>query len=64
MLRDCMLARWNGERPPYLRDRCEGCCGDGVHYHVPWAGWVGHGLILGWIVVIAVGIVLAWGGGG
>lgn len=44
--------RWEGRKPPYLRDRCEGCCGDGLHYHVPWAGYVGHGLILAWLALV------------
>lgn len=47
-------ARWNGERAPFLRDRCEGCCGEGLHYHILWAGWIGHALLLLCLVIVCI----------
>lgn len=52
MIARAVKASWNGEQPPYVRDRCEGVCGEGLHYHVAWAGLIAHVLIL--LTVIAI----------
>ena len=58
-MRQFFADRWNGNKPPYIRDRCDGFCEPSTHYHVAWPGLIGHALILLNVLVIVVLVIAA-----